>query len=277
MPLIAPKCTKHYRVWWKYTSKGHAPCPPSYPPPRFPKSRVSLAPAPSMGEVGQLTQSPSPPSTLSDRQVPLISYRVFAKFAQRHPQSKGMYPASRPLRWAVVAHAVWETCHGRVQWTHDNSDELYMHLPMEFQRPPATRELSPEIVKSVLVIVSDSHRHEDAFWNAVMEVLAISNYAFSNHNPDIFGHPEAALPLHFMDCTLRLILAQALEPNIQQSIQMLKDSFPGAMSMMRAIDLVRGKYPMQDLDPAMYQSFKSQASKMSLELLRIDAVSLAER
>jgi hypothetical protein len=171
---------------------------------------------------------------------PKVQHRVFAKMAVRHNLALGIFYFGRPQAWGMAAHAIHDACRGRVAWhVPPNLREPFVYFPFTYYTDTAG------CVDAALVLAIDETRHEDVFWSAGMEFIAILLDNFLDETKLLSELPHSAslelLGLYVYHVTKLLLTTPAGGSGGGNDI-------PGRASMMRAIDLVKIKYPYDDND-----------------------------
>ncbi|KAF7335177.1 hypothetical protein MSAN_02351000 [Mycena sanguinolenta] len=171
-----------------------------------------------------------------------VQYRVFAKIALRDTLAMGMFYFGRPQAWGMAAHIIHDACQRHVVWQWPpNLREPFIYFPLGYQTH------SNDFVEASLILFVDETRHEDVFWSAGMEFMSI---LLDNFNSDT--HLLSELPLSASIELLGLyvyhvtkLLFSASRGDGQETAVF---DTPGRASLMRAIDLVKIKYPYDDTD-----------------------------
>jgi hypothetical protein len=170
-----------------------------------------------------------------------LLYRVFTKFALRDTQAIGMFYFSQAQVWGVAAHVIYEALHGLVPWQPSMRREPFLRLPFGFYSTGYQNNMKepPSTINGLLILAIDETRHEDMFWSAGMEFVSIVMGAFTDTVRLCSEYEDATdvnpVALYVFHVTRLILLA---------SRNGAEGRYPGVVSMMRAIDLVRGKYPL---------------------------------
>jgi len=197
---------------------------------------------------------------------PLPHYRVYAKFALRNIQAMGMFYFSHPQTWGMAAHVIFEALHGLVLWQPHMRCEPLLCLPFQFydirHQSTVGGANQPVTVSAQLVLAIDETRHEDIFWSAGMEFISILMGAFSDTtylcSESEYATQVDLVGIYVYHVTKMILMAsQSGEGGAEGDDG--ASGCPGVVSMMRAIDLVRGKYPSDSSESALAM-MREQAS-----------------
>ncbi|TFK38960.1 hypothetical protein BDQ12DRAFT_722813 [Crucibulum laeve] len=207
-------------------------------------SNAHEIPLPSSQTPSFVSSSIGGPKADHNEFTPGLRYRVYTKFALRHTYAIGMFYFSRPQAWGMAAHVIYEALHGRVLWQPHMHREQYLCLPFEFldygsgKNSPSNEDKDGIPISALMIMAIDETRHEDMFWSAGIEFVTIILGAFADTTYLCSEYEDATnvnlVGLYVYHVT-RLILLASHNGGV--------DAHPGVVSMMRAIDLVRGKYP----------------------------------
>jgi hypothetical protein len=166
-----------------------------------------------------------------------VQHRVFAKMAVRHTLAMGMFYFSRGHSWGMAAHMIHDACKAHVAWQWPpNLREPFMYLPLGYYTN------SGEFVDGGLVLAIDETRHEDLFWRAGMEFMSILLDNFLSDSQlvsELPGSTSLELLGSYVYHITKFLLSTGEDPG---------QGSPGRGSIMRAIDLVKIKYPYDDTD-----------------------------
>ena len=171
-------------------------------------------------------------------------HHVYAKFALRDTQAIGMFYFSQAQVWGIAAHVIYEALHGLVPWQPHMQREPILCLPFQFydkRDQSMAVNGQPITTNALLVLAIDETRHEDIFWSAGMEFISILMGVFTD-TTHLCSESEFASDLDlvgvYVHHVIKMILLSSHTGNAEGRV-----SYPGVVSMMRAIDLVRAKYP----------------------------------
>lgn len=205
-----------------------------------------------------------------------VEYRLYTKFALRDPAAMGMFYYSSPRTWSMAAHAIYEACERTISWHPFTYREPFLYLPFDYVE--SIENPNPKTVSSILLVAIDETRHEDLFWNTGAEFLSILTDSFldSTHlcsESDIGASGATGLQL-FVYFVARLIVMGHLAPpptansptGATDPVGPTSLSLPGLSSLMRSIDLIRIKYPVDDSEWSLH-GLRQSASSAVNELL----------
>jgi hypothetical protein len=172
--------------------------------------------------------------------------------------------------WGIAAHVIYEALHGLVPWQPDMRREPLLRLPFGFHGIGNHNKMEePMRINGLLILAIDETRHEDMFWSAGMEFVSILMGAFTDTVRLCSEYEDAThvnlVALYVFHVT-RLILMASRTSDGAEGGESSVVRYPGVVSMMRAIDLVRGKYPLDTSEFALaamrQQSFAAVQSIM---------------
>ncbi|KAF6754062.1 hypothetical protein DFP72DRAFT_900282 [Ephemerocybe angulata] len=192
--------------------------------------------------------------------VALQQFRVYAKVALRRQDAIGLFYFSDPRTWGTAAHIIYEALHDKITWSPHMRKEPILVLPFEFfDMSPGS---DPIPTSATLVMAMDDTINEDVFWMAGMEFMTIFVGAFTDTerllseysestDRDLFGTyvffvtklilkactaPDPPSPRTKTETILNAGGGHGVEPAHGS------ETYPGVASLMRAINIVRGKY-----------------------------------
>lgn len=194
-----------------------------------------------------------------------IDYHVYVKIALRSSQAIGMFYFSQPQIWGMASHVIHNAVQNHVTWrSYTNEREAALHLPFWYQEEDTlpSKYGVPKLVSARLVLAIDETRYEDLYWSAGQEVVSIlmgnftSTTELPSESPKVSNVSILGTYVFFV---VRLFMM------VRGLSEAQYRAYPGVLSLMRAIDLVKIKYPFDDSSPALSSLvFHAQAAVNSV-------------